>query len=194
MKPLANPRDQTFGFLYDTINERLGRDVTPKGLLDVNGINAAFGGNGNAASPVNWAASAQQQTPASTGGYASDYAVGGTTQTAGAGNNPNLVGGILDARNLVTNMYQQELGRAPDYAGLDSWSNAVFNGMTQQQLLDAIRASSEYKARIAGNTASTTPYYYGYSGPDGGGGNPGSDGGGGDGGDGGNGGGGGAAP
>lgn len=149
MKPLADPRSQTFGFLYDTINQRLGRDVTPRGLLDVNNINAAYGPNGSAASPVNWAAGAQQQTPASTGGY---------------GGNSNLVGGILDARNLVTNMYQQELGRAPDFAGLDSWSNAVYNGMTQQQLLDAIRASSEYRARVAGNSNAYVPYSYDYSG------------------------------
>lgn len=152
MKPLADPRSQTFGFLYDTINQRLGRDVTPQGLLDVNSINAAFGGQPAAAgqSPVNWAPSAQTQTPASTGGYAGG---GATTQTGQAGNNPNLVGGILDARNLVSNVYQQELNRAPDFGGLDSWSNAVYNGMTQQQLVDAIRASSEYQGLKSAATA-----------------------------------------
>lgn len=152
MKPLADPRSQTFGFLYDTINQRLGRDVTPRGLLDVDSINAAFGGTPAAAgsSPVNWAPSAQAQTPASTGGYAGG---GTTTQTGGAANTPNLVGGILDARNLVSSVYQSELNRAPDFAGLDSWSNAVYNGMTQQQLIDAIRASSEYQGLKSAATA-----------------------------------------
>lgn len=145
MKPLADPRSQTFGFLYDTINQRLGRDVTPKGLLDVNSINAAFGNSGAGG----MVGSAQSQMPASTGGVA---------------NTPNLVGGILDARNLVSNVYQQELGRAPDFGGLDSWSNAVYNGMTQQQLVDAIRASSEYRGRLAGNTTAYVPYSYDYPG------------------------------
>lgn len=147
MKPLADPRSQTFGFLYDTINQRLGRDVTPRGLLDVGSINSAF--NGSNAGAGGMVGSAQQQTPASTGGY---------------GGNPNLVGGILDARNLVSNVYQQELGRAPDFGGLDSWSNAVYNGMTQQQLVDAIRASSEYKGRVAGNSTAYVPYSYDYLG------------------------------
>lgn len=147
MKPLADPRSQTFGFLYDTINQRLGRDVTPRGLLDVGSINSAF--NGSNAGAGGMVGSAQQQTPASTGGY---------------GGSPNLVGGILDARNLVSNVYQQELGRAPDFGGLDSWSNAVYNGMTQQQLIDAIRASSEYRGRLAGNTTAYVPYSYDYPG------------------------------
>lgn len=164
MKPLADPRSQTFGFLYDTINERLGRDVTPKGLLDVDSINAGFAGRPATAvappAPVNWAGGAVQQTPASTGGYAGTgttttggYAGGGTSTTGGNANNPNLVGGILDARNLVSSIYQQELNRQPDYAGWDAWSNAVYNGMTQQQLVDAIRASSEYQGLKSGSTA-----------------------------------------
>lgn len=177
MKPLADPRSQTFGFLYDTINERLGRDVTPKGLLDVNSINASFGASPKttvaAPAPVNWAGGAIQQTPASTGGYAGTGATsGGSTgggyvyqdvppgptnatynQWAAGNNNPNLVGGILDARNLVSSVYQSELNRAPDFAGLDSWSNAVYNGMTQQQLIDAIRASSEYQGLKSAPTA-----------------------------------------
>lgn len=132
MKPLADPRSQTFGFLYDTINQRLGRDVTPRGLLDVNSINAAFNNPGTGG----MAASAQQQTPASTGAT-----------------NPNVVGGLLDARNLVSSLYQQELGRAPDYAGLDSWSNAVYNGMTRDQLLANIRGSAEYQSRVSGSQA-----------------------------------------
>lgn len=164
MKPLADPRSQTFGFLYDTINERLGRDVTPKGLLDVDSINAGFAGRPATAvatpAPVNWAGGPVQQTPASTGGYAGTgttttggYAGGGTSTTGGNANNPNLVGGILDARNLVSSIYQQELNRQPDYAGWDAWSNAVYNGMTQQQLVDAIRASSEYQGLKSGSTA-----------------------------------------
>ena len=148
MKPLADPRSQTFGFLYDTINQRLGRDVTPQGLLDVNSINAAFGGSN--AGTVGMAGSAQQQTPASTGGYGD--------------NNSNIVGGLLDARNLVTSLYQSELGRAPDDLGMTGWSNAIMGGMTQQQLLDAIRASAEYKARVAGNSTAYVPYSYDYLG------------------------------
>lgn len=195
MKPLADPRSQTFGFLYDTINERLGRDVTPKGLLDVDSINASFrGANGQqsvaAPAPVNWAGGAIQQTPASTGGYAGGAATsGGATgggyvykdvppgptnatynQWAAGNNNPNLVGGILDARNLVSSVYQSELNRAPDFAGLDSWSNAVYNGMTQQQLIDAIRASSEYQGLKSAPAVADNGYYT-QSGPDGGGGN-----------------------
>lgn len=171
MKPLADPRSQTFGFLYDTINQRLGRDVTPKGLLDVGSINANFAGKpaATAAAPaaVNWAGGALQQTPASTGASAGggastgsgytyqDVAPGPTNSTYNqwAAGNPNLVGGLLDARNLVSNVYQQELNRAPDFGGLDSWSNAVYNGMTQQQLTDAIRASSEYQGLQSGRTA-----------------------------------------
>lgn len=164
MKPLADPRSQTFGFLYDTINQRLGRDVTPKGLLDVNSINAAFGGTPatGGSSPVNWAPSTQAQTPASTGGYVSGGAAttGTSGYTGGGGNNPNLVGGILDARNLVSSVYQSELNRAPDFAGLDSWSNAVYNGMTQQQLVDAIRASSEYQGLKSAPTAEASTASY----------------------------------
>jgi len=138
MKAMVDPRSQMFGFLHDTIEQRLGKGPIPTGgLLGITSF-----GRGASQSPVDWAAGAQQQTSASTGGYA-----GGGTSTAGAGgaSNPNLVGGILDARNLVSSVYQSELNRAPDFAGLDSWSNAVYNGMTQQQLIDAIRASSEYQ-------------------------------------------------
>lgn len=188
MKPLADPRSQTFGFLYDTINQRLGRDVTPKGLLDVNSINASFGASPKttvaAPAAVNWAGGALQQTPASTGastgsgasaggGYTyQDVAPGPTNSTYNqwAAGNPNLVGGILDARNLVSNVYQQELNRAPDFGGLDSWSNAVYNGMTRQQLVDAIRASSEYQGLKSAPVAADTGYYT-QSGPDGLGGN-----------------------
>lgn len=135
MKPLADPRSQPFGFLYDSIQQRLGRDVTPRGLLDVASINSAFSrqpaGTAAVSGPVNWASGAQQQTPA----------------TSGA--SPNVVGGLLDARNLINSLYQQELGRAPDELGLTGWSNAIVNGMTQDQLLSAIRGSSEYQARQA---------------------------------------------
>lgn len=168
MSPLADPRSQTFGFLYDTINQRLGRDVTPKSLLDVDSINAAFrqtpvktNAVANPSTPVNWAGSAQQQTPASTG---RNSGTGSTT------NNPNLTSGLLDARNLVSSLYQQELNRAPDDTGMNYWSNAVYNGMTQQQLVDAIRASSEYQG-LKSAPAVVDNGYYTQSGPDGGGGN-----------------------
>lgn len=145
MKAMPDPRSQTFGFLYDTIQQRLGNDPSvQQGLLGLNSIVP----QAQASSPVNWAPGAQQQTPASTGGYA-----GTGTKTGANANNPNLVGGILDARNLVSSVYQQELNRAPDFAGLDSWSNAVYNGMTQQQLVDAIRASSEYQGLKSASTA-----------------------------------------
>lgn len=167
MKPLADPRSQTFGFLYDTINQRLGRDVTPKGLLDVDSINAAFSGkqgpSAAAPAPVNWAGGALQQTPSSTGGYAGggtnnattgggysyeNVAPGPTNSTYDqwAAGNPNLVGGLLDARNLVSGTYQSILNRAPDDAGLNSWTQAVLGGMSQQQLQDAFRGSAEYQA------------------------------------------------
>jgi hypothetical protein len=173
MRPLPSPKDQPFGFLYDTINQRLGRDVSARGLLDdVRPMqNAApIQGNWSSTPPTsynNYASSAQQQTPAMTGGYAGtptgstggytyqDVAPGPTNSTydqwAAGQSNPNMVGGLLGAQSLVKNAYSELLGRTPDDAGMSSWTNAVYGGgLTQQQLYDAIRSSPEYQARIAG--------------------------------------------
>jgi hypothetical protein len=174
MRPLPSPKDQPFGFLYDTINQRLGRDVSARGLLDdVTGMQnaAAIRGNGGltATSYNDYAKSAQQQTLGSTGGYAGGGSAGGSTggfvykdvppgptnstydQWAAGQSNPNLVGGLLNAQTLVKSAYSDLLGRSPDDAGLTSWSNAIYGGgLTQQQLYDAIRSSPEYQARIAG--------------------------------------------
>jgi hypothetical protein len=173
MRPLPSPKDQPFGFLYDTINQRLGRDVSARGLLDdVTGMQnaAAIQGSG-VSTPVTsynqYASSAQTQTPTMTGGYAGtptgstggytyqDVAPGPTNSTydqwAAGQSNPNMVGGLLGAQSLVKNAYSELLGRTPDDAGMSSWTNAVYGGgLTQQQLYDAIRSSPEYQARIAG--------------------------------------------
>lgn len=179
MRPLPSPKDQPFGFLYDTINQRLGRDVSPRGLLDDVGVfkNAApIQGNWNSTPPVsynNYAASAQAQTPARTGAYAGtptgstggytyqDVPPGPTNATydqwAANQSNPNLVGGLLNAQSLVKNAYSELLGRTPEDAGLTSWSNAIYGGgLTQQQLYDAIRSSPEYLARTAASTGGNT--------------------------------------
>lgn len=173
MRPLPSPKDQPFGFLYDTINQRLGRDVSARGLLDdVSPMqNAApIQGNWSSTPPTsynNYASSAQAQTPARTGAYAGtptgstggytyqDVAPGPTNSTydqwAAGQSNPNMVGGLLGAQSLVKNAYSELLGRTPDDAGMSSWTNAVYGGgLTQQQLYDAIRSSPEYQARIAG--------------------------------------------
>lgn len=177
MKPLADPRSQPFGFLYDSIQQRLGRDIAPKGLLDVASINAGFSGrpsnNAAAPSPVNWAGGALQQTAASTGGYAGggtstgnqfayqNVAPGPTNETYNQwANNPNLVSGLLDARNLVSGTYQSILNRAPDDVGLNNWTQAVLGGMTAQQLQDAFRASSEYQALQSASNAETPTASY----------------------------------
>lgn len=177
MKPLSDPRSQTFGFLYDTINQRLGRDVTPKGLLDVDSINSAFGWSPEIAvaapASVEWGGGALYPINSTTitagggGGYPGigqyltpntykDVPPGPTNSTYNqwaAANNPNLVGGILDARNLVSETYQSILNRAPDDAGLNSWTQAILGGMTQQQLQDAFRASAEYQALQSASNA-----------------------------------------
>lgn len=131
MKAMPDPRSQTFGFLYDTIQQRLGKQdpSMQQGLL---GLQSIVPTQAAAQSPINWAPGAQQQTPASTGGYTN-------------GNDPNIVGGLLNARNLVSGAYQSLLNRAPDDAGMNAWSKQVLGGMTQQQLYDALKASPEYQ-------------------------------------------------
>lgn len=192
MRALPSPKDQTFGFLYDTINQRLGKDVSSRGLLDDVGsfANAApIKADWSSTPPTsynNYAQSAQAQTPARTGGYAGTptTSTGGYTyqnvppgptnstydQWAAGQNNPNLVGGLLNAQNLVKSAYSELLGRAPDDAGMTSWSNAIYGGgLSQQQMYDMIKASPEYQARIA--PAATEPAWSPmWGGPDGGGG------------------------
>jgi len=190
MNKLADPRSQTFGFLYDTINQRLGRDVAPKGLLDVDSINAAFSGKPSPAvaapASVNWAggpitpvAYNPAPTPTPGGGTSTGTGAGGGTKTGTSTNggtyyypgptnetynqwagNPNIVGGLLDARNLVTGTYQSILNRAPDDAGLNDWTQAILGGMSQQQLQDAFRASAEYQALQSASNAEAPMEFY----------------------------------
>jgi hypothetical protein len=160
MRPLPSPNDQPFGFLYDTINQRLGRDVSARGLLDTTNQMSNLG---STPQPTfgGYVPSAQQQTPATTGGYAGSGVTGGGYSPPGPTNSdPNMVGGLLGAQSLVRSAYSDLLGRAPDDAGLTSWSNAVYGGMTQQQLYDAIRTSAEYQSRMAAPAAAETSYGY----------------------------------
>jgi hypothetical protein len=48
-----------------------------------------------------------------------------------------------DFENLVTQIYQEQLGREPDEGGLEYWSNALANGADLQQVLQGINQSVE---------------------------------------------------
>lgn len=48
---------------------------------------------------------------------------------------------------LINNLYEQDLGRTPDVEGMDTWTRAIKNGMTPDQLREQIRGSEEYKKR-----------------------------------------------
>lgn len=163
MKAMPDPRSQTFGFLYDTIQQRLGKadPSVQQGLLGLQSI--VPNATNTPQTPVNWAGGAQQQTPAMSG------ATSGATSSGNGG--ANLIGGLLNAQDLVKGVYQSELNRAPDWGGLNSWSTAVMNGMTQQQLVDAIRGSTEYQGLHPQVPAGTNSGYVYQGGPDGGGGN-----------------------
>lgn len=122
MRSLPDAKSQPFGFLYDTINERLGYDASKRGLLDDVSL---FNAPGVAA-----------YNPVST------FTAGGT---------PNMVGsqtGLLSGNSLVTQAYQDLFGREPDPSGLTAWTNNVNAGMTRDQLYNALRSSPEYQQQI----------------------------------------------
>jgi hypothetical protein len=54
-----------------------------------------------------------------------------------------------DYTGQLTGLYQSELGRAPDAAGLDYWKSNMTNGETAAQVKSAIDSSSEYQAMHA---------------------------------------------
>lgn len=160
MSGFADPRSQPFGFLYDSINERLGYDAAAqqRGLLDqitmnVNAPRQApdpYRNTSNYYETVlnsipqfqnSYLMSQQQPAQAS---FAPTPQPSGNLSTQG-GSNPNLVGNLLNARAMVTTAYQQLLKRAPDQGGLDYWTNDLLSGrINEAGLRQSIMASPEF--------------------------------------------------
>lgn len=141
MKPMPDPRSQPFGFLYDTIEQRLGKNdpAILKSMLPIPTVD-----------PL--------------GPSQNYFKNGGGSLAGGGGGGSNMIGGLLDARNLVTGAYKSIFDRAPDDTGLNYWSQAVLGGMTQAQLLDALRGSAEYQAKQGAGTPAPAPASNDYGG------------------------------
>ncbi|MBY0336275.1 MAG: DUF4214 domain-containing protein [Acetobacteraceae bacterium] len=69
-------------------------------------------------------------------------------------------GGLGNAP-FVTLMYQSALRREPDAAGLESWVNALNNGLDRRDLVVGFSESAEHKAFTRGNIMSDVPGDYG---------------------------------
>ena len=52
--------------------------------------------------------------------------------------------GTATANDYLTGLYQNQLGRAPDQAGLDFWASQMKNGLTPQQVMQSFQGSQEY--------------------------------------------------
>lgn len=66
----------------------------------------------------------------------------------------SLVHDIDYETSLITRIYQHDLGRSPDGAGLNYWTTQLQSGTTDQQLEATLLASPEYVGRQGGTAVS----------------------------------------
>jgi len=93
-----------------------------------------------------------------TGGYNAATSIN-ASNNATALQNTLYTGSAVQSE--VSSLYQEYLGRAPDNAGLNYWTNFLANGGTTANLTAAFTNSAEYKAKQASDYAAaggtTTP-------------------------------------
>lgn len=160
MTGFADPRSQPFGFLYDSINERLGYDAAEqqRGLLDqiTMNVNAPRQEVQPYRNTSNYYADVLNSIPQFQNSYLMSQQqapINWTAPNTGT-QQPSSSGGgggsfsPLNAEIAVANAYAQLLGRDPDPGGKQYWINELTSGkLNQADLRSAFMASPEFQAR-----------------------------------------------